>query len=156
MKYLLDTCIVSELAKKRPSESVLRWIESVEEDDLFVSSVTIGELRKGSRSGRAVILEDIGEYDCVCETVRSAVHSAEIMGYRMNIADISSREGDSRKIRGFKHIFSCLNIIAVFIDLQNIVKNHSCRFFCCGNCAFGVAVAYVSLNSMSESVHARC
>ena len=47
MKYLLDTCVVSELAKKRPSESVLRWIESVEEDDLFVSSVTIGELRKG-------------------------------------------------------------------------------------------------------------
>ena len=41
MKYLLDTCVVSELAKKRPSESVLRWIESVEEDDLFVSSVTI-------------------------------------------------------------------------------------------------------------------
>ena len=36
----------------------------------------VGELRKGSRSGRAVILEDIGEYDCVCETVRSAVHSA--------------------------------------------------------------------------------
>ena len=47
MKYLLDTCVVSELAKKRPSESVLRWIESIEEDDLFVSSVTIGELRKG-------------------------------------------------------------------------------------------------------------
>ena len=47
MKYLLDTCVVSELSKKRPSESVLRWFESVEEDELLVSSVTIGELRKG-------------------------------------------------------------------------------------------------------------
>ena len=47
MKYLLDTCVVSELSKKHPSESVLRWFESVEEDDLLVSSVTIGELRKG-------------------------------------------------------------------------------------------------------------
>ena len=47
MKYLIDTCVVSELSKKRPSESVLRWFESVEEDELLVSSVTIGELRKG-------------------------------------------------------------------------------------------------------------
>lgn len=28
-------------------ESVLRWLDAVEEDDLFVSSVTIGEIRKG-------------------------------------------------------------------------------------------------------------
>ena len=47
MKYLLDTCVVSELAKKRPVESVLRWFSTIEEDDLYVSSVTIGEIRKG-------------------------------------------------------------------------------------------------------------
>lgn len=47
MKYLLDTCVISELAKKRPVESVLRWFSTIEEDDLYVSSVTIGEIRKG-------------------------------------------------------------------------------------------------------------
>ena len=47
MKYLLDTCVISELAKKRPVESVLRWFNTIDEDDLYVSSVTIGEIRKG-------------------------------------------------------------------------------------------------------------
>jgi len=47
MKYLLDTCVISELAKKRPHEAVLRWMDVVEDADLFISSVTVGEIRKG-------------------------------------------------------------------------------------------------------------
>jgi hypothetical protein len=47
MPYLLDTNIVSELNKRTPNGGVLRWFEEVEESDLFISVVTIGEIRKG-------------------------------------------------------------------------------------------------------------
>jgi predicted nucleic acid-binding protein len=47
MKYLLDTCVLSELIKPHPNVLVTEWMSSVEESQLFISVVTIGELRKG-------------------------------------------------------------------------------------------------------------
>ena len=47
MKYLLDTCIISETSRPRPDARVMEWIESVDESDLFVPAVVFGELRKG-------------------------------------------------------------------------------------------------------------
>lgn len=47
MSWLLDTCIVSELVKPRPSASVVAWIGGCEEEALHLSVVTIGELEKG-------------------------------------------------------------------------------------------------------------
>jgi len=47
MKFLLDTCVISELIAKRPSQAVIQWIESVDEDRLYLSVITIGEIRKG-------------------------------------------------------------------------------------------------------------
>ena len=47
MKYLLDTNVISELAAKRPNLQVVQWIDSLEPDDVYLSVITIGELRKG-------------------------------------------------------------------------------------------------------------
>ena len=47
MKWLLDTCVLSELSRKRPDPNVMAWMESVQDDLLFISVLTIGELRKG-------------------------------------------------------------------------------------------------------------
>lgn len=47
MKYLLDTCLISELIKKKPSLPVLRWLEKQDETALYLSVLTIGELQKG-------------------------------------------------------------------------------------------------------------
>lgn len=47
MKYLVDTCVLSELVKPRPSEAVVAWVRSRDEADLFLSVLTLGELRKG-------------------------------------------------------------------------------------------------------------
>ncbi len=47
MSYLLDTCLVSELVRKRPSSAVLSWLERQQERDLFLSVLTFGELQKG-------------------------------------------------------------------------------------------------------------
>ena len=45
--YLLDTSLLSELIRKEPNQGVLDWIKDKEESSLFLSVLTIGELRKG-------------------------------------------------------------------------------------------------------------
>jgi len=47
VNYLLDTCMISELARPAPDARVLEWIESAEESALYLSVLTIGELEKG-------------------------------------------------------------------------------------------------------------
>ncbi|MGV1097829.1 PIN domain-containing protein [Thiovibrio sp. JS02] len=47
MNYLLDTCVISELIRKSPSPKVVKWVSKVEETNLFISVLTIGEIHKG-------------------------------------------------------------------------------------------------------------
>jgi hypothetical protein len=47
MKYLLDTCAISELLKKQPNPGVIQWFASREEMSLHLSVVTLGEIQKG-------------------------------------------------------------------------------------------------------------
>ncbi len=47
MNYLLDTCVLSEFTHRRPSEKVVNWIDQVEEERLFVSAITVGEIQRG-------------------------------------------------------------------------------------------------------------
>ena len=45
--YLLDTNVVSELRRPRPSGAVLDWIADVAAEQLFLSAVTVGEVQAG-------------------------------------------------------------------------------------------------------------
>lgn len=47
MNYLLDTCVISEIVKPVPSSRVIMWINSIPSEQLFLCSLTIGEIRKG-------------------------------------------------------------------------------------------------------------
>ena len=47
MKFLLDTCVISELVNRRPSASVISWLGRQDPGSLYLSSVTVGELAKG-------------------------------------------------------------------------------------------------------------
>ena len=47
MKYLLDTCTISELIKKNPSRKVTTWVSKTQESRLFISVLTFGEIHKG-------------------------------------------------------------------------------------------------------------
>jgi hypothetical protein len=47
VSYLIDTNVVSELARKKPSPRVVRWFESTPDDALHISVLTLGELRRG-------------------------------------------------------------------------------------------------------------
>ena len=47
MNYLLDTCVISELVKPSPNEKVIDWLDKTPNERLFLSVITIGEIRKG-------------------------------------------------------------------------------------------------------------
>jgi len=47
MRYLLDTNIISDVAKPVPSPSLLAWMSEQIDDDLFIASLTVAEIRRG-------------------------------------------------------------------------------------------------------------
>ncbi|HEY3044289.1 MAG TPA: type II toxin-antitoxin system VapC family toxin [Vicinamibacterales bacterium] len=47
MSFLLDTNVVSEWVKPRPDPHVVAWLDEVDEDRVFLSVVTLAELRHG-------------------------------------------------------------------------------------------------------------
>lgn len=47
MKFLLDTCVVSELVRPEPTATLVDWINNQPEERLYMSVLTLGELRKG-------------------------------------------------------------------------------------------------------------
>ena len=47
MKYLLDTNIISEFVSKKPNQKVLDYVNSLDENDIYLSVITIGEIRFG-------------------------------------------------------------------------------------------------------------
>lgn len=47
MRYLLDTNVISELVAKQPNPNVIQWIDDLDPNSVYLSVITIGELRKG-------------------------------------------------------------------------------------------------------------
>ncbi len=53
--FLLDTNVVSEIARPHADANVVRWVDATDESLLFLSVLTLGEIRNGIerlRSGR--------------------------------------------------------------------------------------------------------
>lgn len=46
-RYLLDTNIISNVIKPEPSDSLLAWMGAQKDDDLFIASLTVAEIRRG-------------------------------------------------------------------------------------------------------------
>jgi tRNA(fMet)-specific endonuclease VapC len=47
MNYLLDTNVISELISKRPDKKVIGWLDRLDPNTIYLSVITIGEIRKG-------------------------------------------------------------------------------------------------------------
>lgn len=48
MRYLVDTCVLSELRRKRPAPSVVSWMKRhFADNEFFVSAITIAEIERG-------------------------------------------------------------------------------------------------------------
>jgi len=47
LNFLLDTNVLSEWTKHRPDVRVVQWLDEADEDRVFVSVITLAELRRG-------------------------------------------------------------------------------------------------------------
>ena len=47
MSFLLDTNVISELVAPKPNQNVTRWLEEMDQESIFLSVITIGELKRG-------------------------------------------------------------------------------------------------------------
>lgn len=49
---LLDTVVLSELRKSRPSSKVIQWVQRHQDNDFFISVVSLGEVERGIEKKR--------------------------------------------------------------------------------------------------------
>jgi predicted nucleic acid-binding protein len=47
MRFLLDTNIISNVTKPTPSETLMAWMAAQADEDLYISSLTVAEIRRG-------------------------------------------------------------------------------------------------------------
>ena len=60
MSFLLDTNVVSEWMKPRPNAGVVAWLADVDEDRVFLSVITLTELRYGiERMPPGIVLAEL-------------------------------------------------------------------------------------------------
>lgn len=50
MSFLLDTNVVSEPRRRKPSANVISWLREQEPDQLFLSALTLGEIAQGAEA----------------------------------------------------------------------------------------------------------
>lgn len=70
--YLLDTNVVSELRKPRPHGGVVAWLESMDDAQLYLSAVTLGELQAGIELTREQDPQKAQEIEAWLELVAGA------------------------------------------------------------------------------------
>jgi toxin FitB len=47
VNYLLDTCVLSEFTRRQPAQQVIRWLDQMDEEKLYLSVITVGEIQHG-------------------------------------------------------------------------------------------------------------
>ena len=70
--YLLDTNVVSELRKQRPHGAVVAWLESLDDAQLYLSAVTLGEIQAGIEITRVQDTEKAKEIEAWLDLVAGA------------------------------------------------------------------------------------
>ncbi len=49
MRYLLDTNILSNFTKAAPAQALIEWMANPSDEDIFIASLTMAEIRRGVR-----------------------------------------------------------------------------------------------------------
>lgn len=71
-RYLLDTNVISELRKPRPHGAVVAWLESLDDAQLFLSAVTLGEIQAGIEITREQDARKAGDIEAWLDMVAGA------------------------------------------------------------------------------------
>ncbi len=78
--YLLDTNVVSELRRKKPHGAVVAWIQSVDDKDLYLSSVTLAEIQAGIEITRDQDIERAVELETWLDDVAATYNILDLDG----------------------------------------------------------------------------
>ena len=122
MKYLLDTHIISELRKgDRCHPAVAAWFASVDDDELFISTLVLGEIRRGIEIVRPKSPERAAELEVWLENLIEGYSDSTIPVDRM-VADVWGRLSSRRTL---PTIDGLLAATAVAHDLVLVTRNTS-------------------------------
>ncbi len=78
--YLLDTNVVSELRRKKPHGAVVAWLQSVDDKDLYLSSVTLAEIQAGIEITRDQDIERAVELEAWLDEVAATYNILDLDG----------------------------------------------------------------------------
>ena len=121
--FLLDTNCISEILRPRPEPRVLEWMEAADEASLYLSVLTVGEIRKGvaglSQGKRRTLLETWLETDLQTRFAGRVVPiDAAIADRWGSLASEAKRAG-----KGLSIIDGLLAATALHLDLTIVSRN---------------------------------
>ena len=90
MNFLLDTVVLSELRKAKPSRKVVQWIKAQKVDSLFISVVSIGEIERGIERARKADAAFAAELEQWLETLLS-LYADRVLQVSANAARLWGR-----------------------------------------------------------------
>ena len=94
--YLLDTNIVSELRKPKPHGAVLAWLQGVDELQLHLSAVTVGEIQAGIEITRSQDSIKAAELETWLDRVANAYNVIAMDGAAFRVwAQLMHRQSDT-------------------------------------------------------------
>ena len=70
--YLLDTNVISEVRKPKPHGAVIAWLQSVPDNGLFISALTLGELQAGVERTRRQDVEKAASIEAWIDQIAEA------------------------------------------------------------------------------------
>ena len=102
MSFLLDTNVVSELVRPRPNPGLIEWLAGRDEDQIFLSVVTLAELRYGI--ARLPVDDDValawGDVTAECAAQGRPIEAMD--GLVAATARVHGLELASRNVRDFE------------------------------------------------------
>ena len=120
MSYLIDTNVISELRRKTPSPGVVDWFEGRPSSTLFLSVLTMGEIRKGIEA-----ISDVGRRQALADWLETEL-TTFFTGRILNVdVDVADRWGRLVAVAGrpLPAIDSLLAATALEHDLVLVTRN---------------------------------
>jgi predicted nucleic acid-binding protein len=123
VRYLLDTCVISELISKQPDEQLIEWIDGIEDQLMCLSVITLGEIKRGIEklpgSGRKNTLDKWLKEDLLIrfDDRILAIDLPVMLVWGTLVAHIE-RQG-----KPLPAINSMIAAIALYHDLQVVTRN---------------------------------
>lgn len=94
--YLLDTHVVSELRRKKPHGAVVAWVQSIDDQDLYLSSVTLAGIQAGIEITRDQDAERAAELEVWLDEMAATYNILDLDGNAFRVwAKLMHKKSDT-------------------------------------------------------------